>query len=87
MLRRVFGPERDEVTGEWRKLRNYSPPNIRVIKSRRMRCAGRVARVGRVEACTGFWCRSLRERDHLEDSYLRGSLRCWIGGTDWTDMA
>jgi hypothetical protein len=53
VLRRVFGPKRDEVTGEWRKLHNeelnvlYSLPNIvRVVKSRRMRCAGHVARMG-----------------------------------------
>ena len=52
MLRRVFGSKRDEVTGEWRKLHNeelsdlYSLPNIvRVIKSRRMRWAGHVARM------------------------------------------
>ena len=51
MLRRVFGPKRDEVTGEWRKLHNeelnlYSLPNIvRVVKSRRMRWAGHVARM------------------------------------------
>ena len=52
MLRRVFGPKRDEVTGEWRKLHNeelsdlYPLPNIvRVVKSRRMRWAGHVARV------------------------------------------
>jgi hypothetical protein len=51
VLRRVFGPNRDEVTGEWRKLHNeelndlYSLPNIvRVVKSRRMRWAGHVAR-------------------------------------------
>jgi hypothetical protein len=53
VLRRVFGPKRDEVTGEWRKLHNenlndlYSLLNIvRVVKSRRMRWAGHVARMG-----------------------------------------
>jgi hypothetical protein len=53
ILRRIYGPKRDEVTGEWRKLHNeelhilYSFPNIiRQIKSRRMRWAGHVARVG-----------------------------------------
>jgi hypothetical protein len=53
VLRRLFGPKRDEVTGEWRKLHNeelnvlYSLPNImRVVKSRRMRWAGHVARMG-----------------------------------------
>jgi hypothetical protein len=53
VLRRIFGPRRDEVTGEWRKLYNeelnnlYSSPNIvRVIKSRRMRWVGHVARMG-----------------------------------------
>jgi len=52
-LRRIFGPRRDEVTGESRRLHNeelndlYSSPNIvRVIKSRRMRWAGHVARMG-----------------------------------------
>ena len=60
VLRRVFGPKRDEVTGEWRKLHKeelmdlYSLPNIvRVVKSRRM-WAGQVARMGRGEVCTGF---------------------------------
>jgi len=52
VLRRVCGPKRDEVTGEWRKLNNeelrdlYTLPNIvRVVKSRRMRWAGHVARM------------------------------------------
>jgi hypothetical protein len=52
VLKRVFGPKRDEVTGEWRKLHNeelndlYSLPNIvRVVKSRRMGWAGHVARM------------------------------------------
>jgi len=53
VLRRIFGPKRDEVTGEWRKLHNEelnylhcSPNIVRVIKSRRMRWAGHVARMG-----------------------------------------
>ena len=53
VLRRVFGPKRDEVTGEWRKLHEeelsdmYSLPNIvRVVKSKRMRWAWHVARTG-----------------------------------------
>jgi len=64
-LRRIFGPKRDEVIGEWRKLHNvelndlYCSPNIvRVIKSRRMRWAGHVARVGEEMVCelTGAYC-------------------------------
>jgi len=53
VLRGIFGPRRDEVMGEWRRLLNeelndfYPSPNIvRVIKSRRMRWAGHVARMG-----------------------------------------
>jgi hypothetical protein len=54
VLRRIFGPKRDEVTDEWRKLHNedlhdlYSSPSIiRIIKSRRMRWADHVARMGK----------------------------------------
>ena len=54
VMRRIFGPRRDAVTGEWRRLHNeelndlYSSPNIvRVIKSRRMRWAGHVARMSK----------------------------------------
>jgi len=45
VLRRIFGPRRDEVTGEWRRLHNEELI-VRVIKSRRMRWAGHVARMG-----------------------------------------
>ena len=61
MLKKTFGPKRDEVTGEWRKLHYeelndlYSSPNIvRVVKSRRMRWAGHIARFWREEAYIGF---------------------------------
>jgi len=61
VLGRVFGPKRDEVTGEWRKLHNeelrdlYSLPNIvRVVKVRRMRWAGHVVHLGEGKVCTGF---------------------------------
>jgi hypothetical protein len=54
VLRRIFGPKKDEVTGEWRKLHDeelrdlYSSPSIiRIIKSKRMRWAGLVARMGK----------------------------------------
>jgi hypothetical protein len=82
VLRRIFGPKTDEVTGEWRKLHNeelnglYSLPNIvRVIKSRRMRWAGHVARMeGKGEVCTGFWWGNLRERDRWGDPSVDGRI-------------
>jgi hypothetical protein len=71
VLRRIFGPKRDEVIGGWRKLHNEKLHNfygsksiIRMIKSRRMRCAGYVARMGRRGMHTGFWLESQKERDH-----------------------
>jgi hypothetical protein len=61
VLRRIFGPKRDEVTGGWRKLHNeelpdlYSSPSIiRIIKSKRMRWVGHVARMGEREMCIGY---------------------------------
>jgi hypothetical protein len=74
VLRGIFGPKRDEVTADWRKLYNeehndlYCSPNIvRVIKWRIMSFVGHVARMGRGEAYTGFWRGNLRETDHLGD--------------------
>jgi hypothetical protein len=100
VLRRIFGPRRDEVTGNLRKLHNeelndlYSSPNIvQMIKSRRMRWAGHVARMGRGEAYTGFSWGNLMERDRLGDPgvdgriILRWIFRKWnVGyGFDRTD--
>jgi len=76
VLRRIFEHKRDEVTEEWRKLHNeelnnlYSSPNIvLVIKLRRMRWAGHVARMGG-EVCTGFWWGNLRKGDQWGDPGL-----------------
>jgi len=81
VLRRIFGPKRDEVTRVWVKLRNeelndlYCLPNIFwVIKSIIMRWAEHVARMGRGEVYTGFWWGNLRERDHLGDPGVNGRI-------------
>ena len=70
VLRGIFGPRRDEVTVEWRRLHNeelndlYSSPKIvRVIKSRRMRWAWHVVRMGEERGCIGSWWGNRRERD------------------------
>jgi hypothetical protein len=71
VLGSVFGPKRNDLTGEWRKLQNdklydlYSPNIVRVIKSRRMRWVWHVASMGikEVHIRTGFWWESLSERD------------------------
>jgi hypothetical protein len=81
VLGRIFGPKRDEVTGEWRKLHNeelndlYSSPTILlVMKSRRIMWTGHVARMGRREACTGFWWVNLRERVHWGEPGVDGRI-------------
>jgi hypothetical protein len=81
VLRRIFGPKRDKVTGEWRKLHNeelhnlYSSPDIiRQIKSRRMRWAGHVAHMGEERKCTRIWWEGPKERDHSEDQGVVGRM-------------
>ena len=73
VLRGIFGPKRDEVTGEWRKLHNeelndlYCSPNIfRVIKSRGIEWAGHVARRGKEQVRTGFLLRGSAGKRQLE---------------------
>jgi hypothetical protein len=72
VLRRIFGPERDEVTGEWRKLHNeelrdlYSSPSIiRIILSRRARWADHVARMGEKRNAYRLWVRKPEEKGPL----------------------
>jgi hypothetical protein len=92
----IFGLERYEVSGEWRKVRNEelndlhsSPDNTRVIKSGRMRWRGHVACIGRGEGHTGFWWGDPRRGDHLEGPAVDGRIilkwifRKWIVGVDW----
>ena len=101
MLRRIFGPKRGEVTGEWRKLHNeelndlYSLPNIVwLIKSRIMRWSGHVGRTGDSRGVYRILVGNLRERDQLGDLGLDGRImlswifRKWdVGGMDWMDLA
>jgi len=86
VLRRIFGLKRDEVTGEWRKLHNeelsdlYCSSNIvRVIKSRIVRWAGHVARMGEGRGvCRIFGGGNLREGDHLGDPGIDRIILRWI---------
>jgi len=101
VLRGIFGPKRDEVTGEWRKLHNeelndlYCSPNIvRVIKSRRMRWAGHVARMGerrgvyRVLVGKPEGKRPLgRPRRRWEDNIKIDLQEVGCGGMDWIELA
>jgi len=98
---RIFGPKRDEVTGEWRKLHNeelnnlYSSPNIvRVIKSRRMRWAGHVAHIGegrgvyRVLVGKPEGRRPLgRPRRRWEDNIMMDLREVGCGRVDWMELA
>jgi hypothetical protein len=86
VLRRIFGPKKDEVTGDRRKLPNeelidlYSSPNIiRFIKSRRMRWAENLGHMGSGEMRIGFWWGNVKKRDHLENPGVDGStVLKWI---------
>jgi hypothetical protein len=80
LLRRIFGSKREE-DGSWRKLHNdelhslYSSPNIvRVIKSRRMRWAGYVARMGEGRGAYRVWLGGLKARDPWEDLGAGGRI-------------
>jgi hypothetical protein len=101
VLRRVFGRKRDEVTGEWRKLHDeeindlyYSHNIVRLIKSRRTKWPGHVARMGERRGAYGIlvWKRegkrSLgRPRRRLEDNIKIDLQELVCGGKDWIKLA
>jgi hypothetical protein len=101
VLRRIFGPKRDEVTGEWRKLHNEelhdlysSPNNVRVTKSRRMRWAGHVAQmwegrdVYRILVGKSEGKSPLgRPRHRWEDNINMDVQEVGCGGMDWIELA
>ena len=96
VLRRVFGPKRNEVTGEWRKLHNkeLNVNIVRVIKSRRMRWAGHVARMGerrgvyRVLVGKPEGKRLLgRPRRRWVDNIKMDLQEVGYGGMDWIELA
>jgi hypothetical protein len=101
VFRRVFGPKRVEVTGEWRKLHNeelndlYTLPNIvRVVKSRRLRWAGHVARMGKDKGVHRVLMgkpelkRPLgRPRRRWEDNIKMDLLDVGGGRGDWMELA
>ena len=101
MLRRVFGPKKEAVTGEWRKLHNeelndlYCSPNIvSLLKSRRIRWAGHVARiverrgVYRVLVGKREGKRLLvRPRRRWEDNIKMDPQEVGCGGMDWIELA
>jgi hypothetical protein len=85
VLKRIFGPTRDEVTGEWRKLHNgelhnlcSSPDIIMQIKSRRMRWAGHVTRMGEGRNVYRVLVGKPEGKNHLEDQGVDGRM-----GSKW----
>ena len=100
MLRRIFGPDRDEVTGQWRVLQSKeltglycSADTIRVMKSRSMRWAGHVARMGEGRGA----CRVLVDKREGKKTFRRPRRRWEVNiemdlkevgwGMDWIDLA
>jgi hypothetical protein len=81
-MRRIFGPKRDEVTGGWIKLHirdlHSSPSIIRIIKSRKMRWAGHVARMGKRGTRRCCWWESQTERVKEDEIGVEWIILRWI---------
>jgi hypothetical protein len=101
VLRRIFGPRRDEVTGEWRKLHNEELHNlysfqdiIRQVKSRRMRWAGHVSRMGEEREVYKVLLGNPegkgplgRPRRRWEDGIRKDIREIVLGGVDWIQLS
>ena len=101
VLRRIFGPKRDEVKREWSKLYNeerndlYSSPNIvQVIKSRKVRLAGHVAYMGEGRGMYSVLVGKAEGKNDWRDTGIDGRIilrwifRRWdVGGIDWIELA
>jgi hypothetical protein len=96
VLRIILGPMRDDVTGEWAKLDNekihnlYSSPNIRRMKSRRMRSVGHVARMGEDRKWYKVLVEKLEEMRPLGKPRLRWEdgirMALRLGGVEWIQL-
>ena len=101
VLRKIYGPKRDEMTGEWRRLHNEelhglydSPDVVRIMKSRRLRWAGHVARMGEKRRLYSIVVgkpegkRPLgRPRRRWEDNIRRDLREVGIRDENWLDVA
>jgi hypothetical protein len=101
VLRNIFGPQRDERTGEWRRLHTeelcdlyYSPNISRVIKSRMTRWTGHVAHMPERRGAHRISWGNLRKRDHLKELVVDGGITLKFifkeldaRDMDWTDLA
>jgi hypothetical protein len=100
VLRRIFRPERNRLTQEWRRLHNeqlyalcFSPNIIRVIKSRRLRWTGYVAHIWKRRGVQRVMVGKYKGRRPLERPIRNGRIilqsifEKWYGGMDWNDLA